>query len=207
MKPNPFISVMILGLSLLLLLGCASTSPPARFYTLNSISSSEAPFEKSLTQGRTIGLGPIRFPDYLDHPGIVTRTGNNTLDIAEFDLWAGSLKEDFTRVLLQNLFTLLGNDKIVLYPYSSTLPTSLRVLLSVTRFDGTLGDKVYLDAGWIILEGPDKKEGISQMSRIVEPVNGDDYRALTAAESRAVERLSRDIAKALKAGPAPAPGK
>jgi uncharacterized lipoprotein YmbA len=202
MKHKSFVSVMILGLSLLVLMGCASTTPPSRFYTLNSISSPEPQQGQSLTQGRTIGLGPIRFPDYLDRPGIVTRTGNNTLEIAEFDLWAGSLKEDFTRVLLQNLFILLETDKIILYPYSSTLPTNLRVLLSVTRFDGNLGDKVFLDAGWIILEGPDKKEGVSQMSRIVEPVNGPDYEALTAAQSRAVERLSREIAKALKANPA-----
>jgi len=209
MKHKSFVPLMITGLSLLLTVGCASTTPSSRFYTLSSISNPEPKEGQSLTQGRTIGLGPIRFPDYLDHSGIVTRTGSNTLEIAEFDLWAGSLKEDFTRVLLQNLFVLMGNDKIVLYPYSSTLPTNFRVLLSVNRFDGNLGDKVYLDVGWVILEGIDKKEGVSQVSRIVESVNGSDYRDLIAAQSRAVERLSRDIAKALKESPvpAPAPGK
>jgi uncharacterized protein len=199
--------LIVFSLSLLMIGGCAST-PPARFYTLSALSSPEkAPEVQSLTQGRIIGLGPIRFPDYLDRRGIVTRTSSNTLNIAEFHLWAGSLKEDFTRVLLENFYLLMGNDKIVLYPFGPVIAPGLRVLLNVTRFDGDLGDKVFLDAGWIILEGPEKKEGISQISRITEPVNGSDYSSLAAAQSRAVERLSREIAKVLQALPAPSSAK
>jgi uncharacterized protein len=196
--------LIVFGLSLLMLGGCAST-PPSRFYTLNPLLNKEKPAEtQTLTGSRTIGLGPIRFPDYLDRRAIVTRTGNNTIQIAEFHLWAGTLKDDFTRVLLENLYLLLGNDKIILYPYGPAIPPSLRVMMNVIRFDGNLGEKVVLEAGWIILEGSEKKEGISQMSRIIEPVGGDDYAALVAAESRALERLSREIAKALQTLPAKA---
>lgn len=194
--------LIVFGLILLMLGGCAST-PPSRFYTLSALAGPEKfPETQTLTQGRTIGLGPIRFPDYLDRRGIVTRTGSNTLEIAEFHLWAGSLKDDFTRVLLENLYLLLGNDKIVLYPYGPAILPNLRVLMNVIRFDGDLGDRVVLEVGWLILEGEGKKEGFSQMSRIIEPVGGSDYAALAAAESRALERLSREIAKALQALPA-----
>jgi uncharacterized lipoprotein YmbA len=193
--------LIVFGLSLLMLGGCAST-PPARFYTLSSLSVPESPrVSQPVSQGRTVGLGPIRFPDYLDRPGIMTRTDSNSFEIAEFDLWAGSLKEDFIRVLAENLDLLLETDKVILYPYSTTLPPSVRVVIRVARFEGTLGGKAFLDANWILLEGLEKKEGIGQKSRISEPVNGSDFRSLAAAQSRALERLSREIAKALQALP------
>ena len=66
---------------------------------------------------------------------------------------------------------------------------------------------VVLDATWVILEGPDKKEGVVQKSQITEPVSGSDYQALVAAQSRAVEKLGREIAKAIRSLPAPSSAK
>ena len=192
------------GLSLLLGWGCAST-PASRFYTLSSLSGPvKAKTEQPLSQGPTIGLGPIRFPDYLDRPGIVTRSGGNTIEIAEFDLWAGSLKEDFIRVLAENLSILLETDKMVLYPYIGIVPTDFKIGINLNRFEGAPGDRVVLEATWAVLVGPDKKEGVIQKSQITEPVSGSDYPSLVAAQSRAVEKLGREMAKAIQALPAAA---
>jgi uncharacterized protein len=194
--------LLCLSLSLLLVWGCAS-SPPSRFYTLSSLS---APLKdqpvQPLSKGMNIGLGPVRFPDYLDRPGILTRSDGNTIKIAEFDLWAGSLKDDFMRTLSENLSILLGTEKIVLYPYIGVISPDFRIMVSIQRFEGTPGGNAALEAAWVILERPEKKDGIVQKSRITEPVNGSDYQSLVAAQSRAVERLSREIAKALQAIPA-----
>ena len=75
-----------------------------------------------ISKGLTIGVGPIRFPDYLDRPGIVTRSSGNTIEIAEFDLWAGSLKDDFMRILAENLSILLGTEKMFFIRISGTFP-------------------------------------------------------------------------------------
>jgi uncharacterized lipoprotein YmbA len=195
-------ALICFSLSLLLGWGCAS-SPASRFYTLSSLSGPvKAKAEQPLSQGPTIGLGPIRFPDYLDRLGIVTRSSGNTIEIAEFDLWAGSLKEDFIRVLAENLSIILETDKMVLYPYIGAVPIDFRIGMNLNRFEGAPGGKVSLEAGWAILVGPDKKEGVIQKSQITEPVSGSDYQALVAAQSRAVERLGREIAKAIQALPA-----
>jgi len=204
MKKKSLVRLALIGVSLSLLLGwgCAST-PASRFYALSSLSGPvKAKAEQPLSQGPTIGLGPIRFPDYLDRPGIVTRSGGNTIEIAEFDLWAGSLKDDFIRVLAENLSILLETDKMLLYPYIGVVPTDFRIGMNLSRFEGAPGDRVVLEATWIVLEGPDKKEGVVQKSQITEPVSGSDYQALVAAQSRAVEKLGREIAKAVQALPA-----
>jgi uncharacterized protein len=209
MKKKSLVRSVLIGVSLSLLLGwgCAS-SPASRFYTLSSLSGPvKAKAEHPLNQGLTIGLGPIRFPDYLDRPGIVTRSSGNTVRIAEFDLWAGSLKVDFSRVLSENLSILLETDKLIQYPFIGAIPIDFRILLSLNRFEGSPGGEVSLDAAWAILEGPEKKEGLSHRSQIAEPVNGSNYQALVAAQSRAVERLSREIAKAIQSLPAPSSAK
>ncbi len=106
-------SVLIcLCLSLLLGWGCAS-SPSSRFYTLSPMAGPPKPDAgRPLSAGISLALGPFRIPDYLDRPGIVTRPGNgNTIEIADYDLWAGSLKEAFASTLAQNLSILLDTDK------------------------------------------------------------------------------------------------
>ena len=206
MKKKSLVRSALIGVSLSLLLGwgCAS-SPASRFYTLSSLSGPvKAKGEQPLSQGPTIGLGPIRFPDYLDRPGIVTRSSGNTIEIAEFDLWAGSLKDDFLRVLAENLSILLETDKILLYPYIGVVPIDFRIGMNLNRFEGTPGERAVLEAAWVVLEGPEKKEKVIQKSRITEPVSGSDYQALVAAQSRAVEKLGREIAQAIRSRPAPA---
>ena len=191
----------------LLLGGCASTPAP-RFYTLNAFSGPEtAVAAQPLSQGPILGLGPIRFPDYLDRPGIVTRTGANTIKIAEFDLWAGSLKENFSLVLVDNLSRILQTDKIALFPFTGSIPVDIRVLLTLNRFEGNLGGEAVLEATWVVQGGQNKKDGVVQRSAITEPVDGSDYLSLVAAQSRAVAKLGREIAQAIQGLPAPAPPK
>lgn len=209
MKKKALVRLALIGVSFSLLLGwgCAS-SPASRFYTLSSLSGSvKATAGQPSSQGPTIGLGPIRFPDYLERPGIVIRSSGNTIEIAEFDLWAGSLKDDFMRVLAENISNLLETDKILLYPYMGAVPVDFRIGMNLNRFEGAPGGDAVLEATWVILEGTDKKEGFVKKSQITEPVSGSDYQSLVAAQSRAVERLSREIAKAIQALPAPFPRK
>lgn len=200
-----------LGLSLALAWGCAA-SPQARFYTLNPMAgAAEQTAARAIGAGVSIGLGPIRIPDYLERPGIVTRPGGDTLEIADFDLWAGSLKEGLINTLAQNLSVLLNTNKILVYPFIGVVKLDYRILLVVERFEGTLGGKVDLVTRWVVYEGAaegtNDKSGIAQRSHIVEAVAGSDYAALVAAHNRAVERLSREIARVVQGLPAPAAAK
>ena len=56
---------LLLGLGLLLVLGCAS-SPSPRFYTLSSLQEGGSERRESTSdQDLVIGVGPIKFPDIL----------------------------------------------------------------------------------------------------------------------------------------------
>ena len=99
---NLFIQVLaILTLFALLTIhfGCAS-SPPARFYLLSSLDTAPPGMKPAADEPCvSIGIGPVKMPDYLEQTKIVTRGEGNQLTLAEFDRWAELLKDNLVRVL------------------------------------------------------------------------------------------------------------
>jgi hypothetical protein len=75
------------------------------------------------------------------------------------------------------------------------------VLACVIRFDGNLGGDVILIANWTIREGQGKKIVRVSTSRIQEPTGGPSYESMVEGMSRAIEKMSREIAEAIKSLP------
>jgi uncharacterized lipoprotein YmbA len=189
---------IILSFFLLVLSGCASTEP-SRFYILSSLYDTETEqYRGASEQGIAIGVGPVKFPAHLNRPQIVTRTSHNELKFAEFDKWAGSFKDDFTRVLAKNLSVLLSTERVSIMPWKRSIPIDYQIAIDVSRFDGTLGKDVMLRARWTIF-GSDGKTMISmRTSEIKEEIEGRGYDDFVQAQSRLLANLSRDIADAIK---------
>ncbi len=189
--------LLLLGLGLLFVLGCAS-SPPTRFYTLSSLQKEGKELRESGSgQNLVIGVGPIKFPEYLDRQEIVTRSSSNKITLSDFDLWAGSLAEDFNQVLAENLSVLLSQGNVIIYPRLRPGLAKYQITLDVIRFDGILGGDVSLIARWAILEGKERRVVSLRKSAIIEPSGGKGYEAMVAANSRALEKLSHEIADAI----------
>jgi uncharacterized lipoprotein YmbA len=190
-----------LGLLVVILAGCAS-SPSSKFYQLNSLQNrTSITRDASLEQNLIIAIGPVRIPDYLDRPQIVTRAGKNELRLSEFDRWAGSLESDVTCVLVEDISGLLPADRFSIVrwtPYlESQVPASYRVAVLVDRFEGTPGDSVLLKAQWEVFTR-NRSLLLKRESLIREQINGSSYDALVAAMSSALERLSQDIAGGIR---------
>ena len=164
---------LLFGFVLLFVLGCAS-SPPTRFYTLSSLQEGgRGPRESPSDQGLVIVVGPIKFPEYLDRTEIVTRSSSNKITLSEFDLWAGSLAEDFNRALAENLSVLLSTESVIVYPRLRPGLAKFQITMDVIRFDGSLGGDVSLIARWAILEGKERKVVFVRKSTIIEPSGGE----------------------------------
>ncbi len=70
--------------------------------------------------------------------------------------------------------------------------------MDVIRFDGSLGGDVSLIARWAILGGKERKLVFGRKSVIIEPSGAQGYEAMVVANSRALEKLSREIAEAIR---------
>jgi uncharacterized lipoprotein YmbA len=146
-------------------------------------------------------VGPIKFSEYLDRTEIVTRSSSNKITFSDFDVWAGSLAEDFSRVLAENLSVLLSTESVIVYPGPKPSSVDYQIAVDVIRFDGPLGGDVSLIARWAVLQGKDKKLVSVRKSTIIEPSGARGYEPIVAADSRAVEKLSREIAEAIRTLP------
>ena len=186
--------------------GCSRTQT-AKFYTLNALTDGQ-PGKQAVASERDIavGLGPIRLPEYLDRPQIVTRVSPNEVRFAEYHRWAGPLAGNISSILAENLSSLLGSNLVALFPWKSTTPIDCRVEIDITRFDGNPGDSVALQSQWTVFSEDRKRVLASKSSSFSKPVNGKGYEGLVAAQSRVLAALGQEIAKAIQSLPPEAPG-
>lgn len=205
MIPSPLRRTIapLLAVCLVFLAGCASTTP-SRFYTLTPVKAADTPASGVPFEGGSLlAVGPVRLPDYLDRPQIMTRSEGNEIRMHETERWAGSLEGDVARVLIENLSVLLSGKNVAVVQWTSAMqsmaPFRNRLGVDVLRFEGSVGGEVVLKARYSLF-GPDGRKVISAGESIVrEPVGGTDYGALTAAMSRALAAFSREVAAAIPA--------
>jgi uncharacterized lipoprotein YmbA len=176
--------------------GCGN-SEPSRYYILTPMASSHAA-QAAISDDPelTVGIDPIELPQYLDRPQIVTRTTRNELQFAEFDRWAEPLGDNFGRVLLEDLSTLLSAHRILVVPTAGEVPPDYRVIVEVTRFDRDAGGDSVLTVRWTVFDG-DRNPLVIRESRLSEPVAKPGHAATVVAMNRAVAQLGRDIAAAI----------
>jgi len=130
-----------LGMVLLLLTGCAS-STPSRHYMLNPLRAEGN--VQAQEPCPSIGVGPIRLPEYLSRMQIVTRTSTNEVTLSYSDLWAESLSESVPRLLAENLSQLVCTKEVVFFPWRPSHVPDIRVEVEVLKMDGALVER----QGW-----------------------------------------------------------
>ena len=201
MKKNG-VALIIIMLSVVFLISgsCAlRSSPTTKFYILNPL---EHPVvEKQNVQEencKTIGVGPLHLPGYLDRPEIVTRVNPNEFQLAELDNWAEPLKESVTRVLAENISRLICTQDVVIFPWKSSSHVDYQIDINIIWMDGKLGEKAILATQWSILDASGKSVLLTNKSQYTESVTGTTYTALVAAYSRLIVNFSRDIVQSIK---------
>jgi hypothetical protein len=181
-----------LSLTLLALItaGCGA-SPAARFYTLNATAKEGAP-----QAALTVGVGPVTVPAAVDRPQFVVQVAPNRVEIDEFNRWVSPLNEAIGRAVAANLALLLGTPDVAVVPLASLAP-AFRVTIDVQRFDSVRGEEVVVDAMWAVRRtaGEEMRAGRTLAH---EAAHGGTADALAAAHSRALARVSADIAVAIR---------
>ena len=172
--------------------GCGST-PPSRFYTL-AATATPAASPSTLS----IIVGPVSVPAVVDRPQIVVSAGPNQVRLDEFNRWASPLQNDIARVVADNLVAMLGTARVILLSQTSSADADYRAAIEVQRFESAPGEAATLNALWTVRR---TKDGRAETGRttVREVAQDKGYDALAAAHSRALARLSQDIADAVRA--------
>jgi uncharacterized protein len=198
------------------LAGCG-VADPTKFYTLGhapagtaesavsaSIASTPPPGSAEGTSALSIGMGPVIVPGYLRRSQIVTRTGDDQVDVAMFHQWAEPLEDGIARVLAEEIGAHVPTDRIAMYPWRGVVARAIQyqVVVVVMRLDGRRGGDVTLDTRWRIL-GKDGKELAFRKSTMSETATGPGYEPMIAAMTRALVALGQEIANEIRTMPGP----
>jgi uncharacterized protein len=124
--------------------------------------------------------------------------GPNQVRLDEFNRWAAPLQSTMARVIAENLVAMLGTPRVTLSSQMASAGVDYRAVIEVQRFESAPGEAATLDAVWTVSRD---RDGTSQTGRttVREATPDRGYDALAAAHSRAVARLSRDIADSVRA--------
>ena len=191
------LGMMVLACTAFLLLPGCGKSKPSRFYVLSPL----PPGNAASPQELSLGVGPLKLPDYLLRPQIVKQKNANQLDYAEYDRWAESLDENFVRVLAANLSQLIPTDKVHIYPWLEIMSVQYQLLVEVTRFGQTEDGSIILTVYWSVLDHAKRVDLLQRRSRFSRPAPAagpTDYAALAAGMSELVGEFSRVAAQALQ---------
>ena len=193
-------TTIMLGVILLISGSCAlRTSATTKFYILSPLV--QPVVEKQDEKGKkckTIGVGPLDLPAYLDRPQIVTRVNPDELKLAELDNWAEPLKDNITRVLAENISRLLCTADVVIFPWKESSHIDYQIDIKIVWMDGKLGEKAVLSTQWTIIDVSGKSVLLTKRSHYTESVTENTYSALVAAYNRLIANFSYDIAQAVK---------
>lgn len=176
-----------------LLAGCG-TSAPSRFYTLDASATADG----APPTYASVAVGPVSIPGAVDRPQLVVQIAPNRVEVDDFNRWAAPLDDGIARAVAVDLTVLLGTPDVATTPLVNFQP-AYSVTIDVQRFDSLQGEAALLEAVWVVRR---TAGGETRSGRTVarEPVQGPEIAALAGAHSRAVAKLSADIAAAIRAG-------
>ena len=172
--------------------GC-STTAPSRFYTLDSTATPDG----TPAAHTKVMVGPVSIPASVDQPQFVLQVASNRVEVDEFNRWVAPLNDSIARAVAGDLAVMLGTPDVATIPLGNFTP-DYWVTIDVQRFESTRSEAALLEAVWAVRKtrGGQTRSG-STVAR--EPVHSDGFDALAAAHSRALARISGDIAAAIRA--------
>lgn len=185
---------------LLLVWGCVSVkhSPPARFFVLRAVATPPTTTTKSAEPG-IVGVLPVTLPDHLVRSQMVTWASDNEVRLEEFARWAEPLDVGMTRVVRENLVTLLPEHRFLDYPWKSAALMRCRVQVEV-RFFGLQADgTVRLDGRWALLpRSTDEPLLVEPFVMRSDPVGHDDPQAMVESMSQLMADLCGGMATVIR---------
>ena len=183
-------------LTALCLTGCLDLpkqSTPITFWVLGPV----AEMATGAEQARSMLVGPVSLPDYLNRAEVMHRAGDHQLTVEHFDHWGDSLAEQIPRVLSEDLMRLAPGMIAASFPTYGVSNADYQLVVNVLAFEVDADGDVQLLADWKLNVVGSANVLAHRVARLHEPAGDRSVAEIVAAMSRALGALARDVAGAL----------
>lgn len=181
------------------LVAACSGSPATNFYTLASVPADTGTASPSRLPSAVVAVGPVKIPDYLDRPQLVTRTSPYAMSLAPFDQWAGPLADMLPRVLVEDIAVRLPGDRVVAFPEVSGPGFDYRISVGINQFDVDAAGTATLLVQWQIYAAQSAQPRVVDDDVFRRPATGGGTEDAVAAMSAALADLSQRLVESLSA--------
>ncbi len=178
---------------LLFVPGCTKRSLPLFYYTLEN---SNQPHVSQAEYTQNILVGPIIISSFLNKGQLITQNSAYSVSIEEQHRWAGNLKEMISDALINNLSLDLGSNNVYTFPNNHGLK-ALQLELTLTHFEEDANGQAFTQARWKIIDSTQAILHTTTSTYIIQP-DGDSHNSLVQGLSIGIQRLSKDIADAIR---------
>lgn len=196
MTKHTRLAVLLLAASLASGCSILKAAPDTSKYFLLSSTDQGATAHAGMHSEVRFGLGPVKFPGYLDTQQIVRIGAGGSVDYIRGAYWAESLSDGFSRSLLYRTGARIGTPNAVAYPWYATAGVDWKVPVDVLRFEATSDGRAVLVARWSVERTRDGRVMAGAQS-VLEETAGGDPALVVDALSRCVDRLADAIAAAV----------
>lgn len=178
-----------------LLAACGGPLPQESYYTL---SSPQPPPSAASASPLSLYVGPVSVPDIVDRTNIVLGVAPNQVEVSDAYRWAEPLRSAIPRVLAETLSRELRTPRVFASRAGASGPVDYRIAVEVQRFESSLETGATIVAIWTIV--PTAKDAAIRNGRSVaeEPLPTRDPQGLAVAHGRALDKIGRDIAAAIR---------
>jgi len=182
----------VVSIALIAVVAAGCSTAPAHFYSLASTATADG----TPATSASVMVGPVTIPASVDQPEFVVQVAPNRVEVDEFNRWVSPLSDAIARTVAGDLVVLLGTPDVASAQLANFTP-DYRVTIDVQRFESIQGQGATLEAVWTVRK---TAGGEIRSGRTVarEPVQGQDFETLAAAHSRAIAKMSADIAAAIR---------
>jgi uncharacterized lipoprotein YmbA len=149
------------------------------------------------TPGVIIGMGPIKLPEYLDRPQMVTKDKEGILKFDEFNRWGESLDLGIARLLREDLTVFLPRGNLTLYPWNSSIAVKYQVVAEVVQLDSELDKNMFFVVQWTVIDVQNSKAIIIKRSEFHKAIMPQNYIGMAKTLSTECASLSSQIAGVL----------
>ncbi len=181
-----------LGLSLVLLSGCIGSTPAIHEYALYS-TPYHAPAGHHVVLKQSLMLMSVGLPSINERPALLLRPSLPALQPAATHLWAGSLQEQLTRVLAEDIRRQKIIDTVFTFPGPRFAKPDMLLEVNLTRFDGDLQRGFTCTGIWTLSDNHKKQVLAHRTFSATVPVTSGDYSGYVTAASSAIAMLSEKI--------------
>jgi len=191
------LNTVFIPLYLSFFLVACSSHQATSFYQLKALDSVNPTLKQPPSEAITILVMPIKFPEYLDRPQMVVRDNDFKLQLSEKHRWAEPLKNEFSRVLLENLNNRIAPSSALVYSELNGLQPNISVAIEVLQLDVNTDNQATLSVKWAYWIGKNTQKTTRLSNKYTVTVNNKNYQSRVEAQSQTITLYANELVKTI----------